>query len=222
MREVDAEQNDNQNYIVLRPKNSQPVVSEPIFLQDTDVKEQGQSTDLLITILLVGIIILVTIKTLLINFRHKKKQKVQTLIDCTTDRTLVYEEHIFSKEIDIFAYGLTGSIREHWRFPLKDKKYIKKITLDNNCTLISSEEYYKTKFSLETISEDDVNQGEVFSIYLKSGESFQHDMSEVKTDREYIKNVIMNFQEDHFTIEDADGVSSYKTCSVEAMTMEME
>ncbi|GGD03228.1 hypothetical protein [Enterococcus wangshanyuanii] len=217
---MNVEQSDNENYILLNPRNTQQVVSEPVFGKEIKNEEQGQIFGVPIAILIVSSVIVFFLLTLLKPVGKRKKQKVLTLINCSTDRILVYEEHIFSKAIDIFAYGSTGSIREHWRFPLRYKKCIKRITQENNCKLISSEEYCKTNYRTETVGDSNMTQGEVFSIYLTSGESFDHNMDEVQTDREYIKNVIMTFQVDHFTIVDADGISSYKTCNVEAMTME--
>ncbi|GGD01544.1 hypothetical protein [Enterococcus wangshanyuanii] len=216
------EQNDKDNFIILRPRNTQPIVLKPTFGEEVEFEEHGPSFGFVIMFLLGSIIILISLLTLWNQLRsRRRKQQVLTLIECSANRTLVYDEHVFSKEIDIYAYDSVGLIREKLSFPLKYKKCIEIITQENKCKLISSEEYTKKKDRLEAAGDGSLVQEEIFSIYLASGGSFEHDMSEVKTDKEYIKNVVMNFQVDHFTIEDADGISSYKTCNVEAMTMEV-
>lgn len=205
------EQINNEKYIILQP-----------FREEAEIEEHEPIFGFVMIILLVGMVIFLSLLTLWSQLsRRRRKQQVLILIECSANHTLVYDEHVFSKEIDIYAYDSVGLIREKLSFPLKYKKCIEIITQENKCKLISSEEYTKKKDRLEAAGDGSLVQEEIFSIYLASGGSFEHDMSEVKTDKEYIKNVVMNFQVDHFTIEDADGISSYKTCNVEAMTMEV-
>lgn len=148
-----------------------------------------------------------------------KKQRLLTLINLSTDKIIVYEERVFEKLIMVCVYDSIGSIKEQWNFPLNYKPIIKSFIISKNCLFISREEYLKSKYTVIFDEEKSAHKTETLSIYFCSGESFSHEMNQVKTDRDYIIKEIMNFMVEHFTIEDNEGISCYRADYIESITL---
>lgn len=146
------------------------------------------------------------------------------LINSANGLPLVFKERHVDNELEVCVYDSNKYRKEGSTFPLNYKNKAKQIIKTYGSVWVSEEEFYKYPLEFNNndsnSSENEEPLVEWLTLYLRSGEELSHEMEKIKQPtRDYILTTIIPFEVENFVIEDDEGVSSYQTKYIEAITI---